>query len=164
MSPGNQKRRSDQATKRRREKQPSQSSLFFSSPSSLRHCVASSLSPAFTLVELLVVIGIIAVLIGVLLPALSKAREQSNRAACLANLRTLGQGMILYANDSHDWLPNCNPPKTYVNSAAQDAVLVGLATKYVKGPKSFHCPSDIDPIPDAIETASYDLPNSAHVS
>jgi prepilin-type N-terminal cleavage/methylation domain-containing protein/prepilin-type processing-associated H-X9-DG protein len=119
---------------------------------------------AFTLVELLAVIGIIAVLIGVLLPALSKAREQSNRTACLANLRALGQGMLLYANDSHDWLPDCNPPKTYANAAAQSAVLVGLATKYVRSPQTFHCPSDIDPVPDTIDNADYESPNSAHVS
>ena len=60
---------------------------------------------AFTLVELLVVIGIITVLVAILLPAISKARRDAERLACSANLRQLGQALLMYAGENRDWLP-----------------------------------------------------------
>jgi len=59
----------------------------------------------FTLVELLVVIGIIAVLIGILLPSLSKARQSANRTKCLSNIRQLGIGMVMYTQDNKGSFP-----------------------------------------------------------
>ena len=86
-----------------------------------QHSVAIPLSThrrrAFTLVELLVVIGIIAVLIGILLPALSKARKQGAWATCLSNMRQLGQAILMYSNEYKGYFPR---PASGTNGAYPD--------------------------------------------
>ncbi len=59
----------------------------------------------FTLVELLVVIGVVATLIAILMPSLIKARESANRIKCLSNLRQIGNGLLLYTLSNQGWMP-----------------------------------------------------------
>src|SRR5213078_1831657 len=89
---------------------------------------------AFTLTELLVVIGVIALLIGILLPTLSRAREASRKTQCLANLRTLGEALHMYANQFHESLPNGNMPLMWDDPFGNYDVLTYFANQFVRGP------------------------------
>src|SRR5689334_4870266 len=88
---------------------------------------------AFTLVELLVVVGIIAVLLAILLPALAGAREAANRAKCLSNLRSMTQAAYMHAAEHKGYMPVAGPMgPTYMGIRATPEGLADTArVKYL---------------------------------
>ncbi|MGC4046069.1 MAG: DUF1559 domain-containing protein [Armatimonas sp.] len=103
---------------------------------------------AFTLIELLVVIAIIAILAAILFPVFAQAREKARQTACLSNIKQLGLGLMMYAQDYDELMPTAFAAVTPINGGGANAIpYENQILPYLKNEQISGCPSDSQPRP-----------------
>ena len=118
----------------------------------MRHSRADN---GFTLIELLIVIAIIGILAAILFPAFSQAREGARRIVCVSNLRQIGMGLQMYAQDHAETLPGAasSDVANFGESTATGANVLDTLSRYTGSTQIFVCPS-------AYEAGGADAPTS----
>lgn len=109
---------------------------------------------AFSLIELIVVVGIIGLLIALLLPALNKARGQAKCVVCQSNLRQIGNNLLIYANN---WHGSMYPPEMVATNPEEDRWPVSVFKPAVWNPAILLCPADFEPALDHSYVLNYHL-------
>lgn len=96
--------------------------------------------PGFTLIELLVVVAVLALLVGILVPSLTRARDLARRAGCASHLHGVGVGFRMYLNDSNDVMPiAAQMPSLALND---DPRIADVLASYLSAAESLFCPAD----------------------